>query len=365
MPFVIGGLFLLGIAALALNASGRGSGPVVRRVPPQPTPQPQPQPSTARPVPPPPPQPPVTDEDEHEDAPAPQPSTSMTQRTTSAPSAKGGAAEVTRQQPAPPQRPPVSSAPSLIRVTPYTGPGVSRPPAPTTAPRGTSAAPSLPPSAPQLGPSAPSQSYAPPSQSVTAPLPSQAPIQPFDRPPAPPQPEIRPLTEAELAARHAVPPSTSSAPRPSAPQATTQPEIRPLTDAELAARHAPAPRIDPPVQPGTPLPDPPSHSRLATHVVAPPPPSGDEVWETADGTRVNMTQSHALASQVASAVRAHGPRGATELVQSFQVAAGLFPADGIYGGATREALVFFGVPDAPATTINPHGRYSAPVHAAT
>ena len=73
-----------------------------------------------------------------------------------------------------------------------------------------------------------------------------------------------------------------------------------------------------------------------------------------------MTQSHQLAPQVAAAVRAHGPRGAHDIVETFQLAAGLFPADGIYGGATRDALIFYGIPNPPTTTINPQGRYSHP-----
>lgn len=76
---------------------------------------------------------------------------------------------------------------------------------------------------------------------------------------------------------------------------------------------------------------------------------------------VDLRQARRLAPRVAEDVRSRRYSYSRDRVREFQRAAGL-AADGEYGGATRGALVYFGVSDAPSALFRPTAtvRYTPP-----
>lgn len=120
------------------------------------------------------------------------------------------------------------------------------------------------------------------------------------------------------------------------PPTPPRPAAHPLTTATHAATHPAVPvREPPPAPPGTPAP-----------------------------TGYNATQARALAAQVVANMRklpaAKRYDYDRNLVAAFQRAAGL-KADGIYGGGTRGALIFFGQANAPKPLFAPTS--TTPYHA--
>lgn len=79
---------------------------------------------------------------------------------------------------------------------------------------------------------------------------------------------------------------------------------------------------------------------------------------------VDLRQARRLAPRVAEDVRGRRYSYSRNRMREFQRAAGL-AADGEYGGATRGALVYFGVSDAPPALFRPTAtvRYTPPASA--
>lgn len=194
--------------------------------------------------------------------------------------------------------------------------------------------------------------------SVSAPA-YGAPPMPFPAPLMPPMPP------------GIVPPAPAPAPSPATapvPQMPTIPGVPPGIDPSILARiHeilmsgaggvVPQPGQPTPSQPQTPTLDP-STWGIQIPPAQPPSPSPVPAPATPAPGTFNEAQARELAPRTAYNLRNRGSRRYDhDLLRRFQRAAGL-EADGLYGGSTRGALIYFGVrnPPSPFVRTAGHGR---------
>ena len=175
------------------------------------------------------------------------------------------------------------------------------------------------------------------------------------------------------AAAAAIPPpapAPSPAPAPAPAPTTTVPGIPPGIDPSILARiHeilmsgaggvVPQPGQPQPTQPQTPTLDPSTWGIQIPPAQPPAPsPSPPAPVPMPSPATFNEAQARALAPRVAYNLRNRGSRRYDhDLLRRFQRAAGL-DADGLYGGSTRGALIYFGVrnPPSPFVRTAGHGR---------
>lgn len=118
---------------------------------------------------------------------------------------------------------------------------------------------------------------------------------------------------------------------------------QPATDQSVVYSQRPA-EEPPPDAPPAGLPsaeEPPETPPQSTAAPSEQPPAG-----------FNPTTARKLAKAVANNITNKGANYSHEQLRSFQRAAGI-DADGLYGGSSRGALIFFGVPRPPATLFKP------------
>lgn len=136
---------------------------------------------------------------------------------------------------------------------------------------------------------------------------------------------------------------TSAAPKalfkPSAP--TPYPWAKYVTGVVLQS----APTIAAPPAQAAPPPD--TAAPLSANVGPVPPPG----W--------NPVSARNMAKQVANHIQTKGSSYTRQIVKDFQKVAGL-DADGIYGGGTRGALIFYGVPRPPSALFKPTATTAYP-----
>lgn len=205
-------------------------------------------------------------------------------------------------------------------------------------------------------PSAPAYG-APPMQPLMPPMPP-IPIPSIPSIPIPPMPPIPIPTIPNVA------PSAPSQPSPT-PTTPSIPGVPPAIDPAILARiqdilgaGAPPSGAAQPA-PTTPTLDP---STWGLQVPAPSPAPGQSPSPLRPGDvppipTFDEAEARRLASRVGTNLRQRGRRYDHALMRQFQRAAGL-TADGLYGGSTRGALLYFGVRNPPAAYVRSasHGR---------